>query len=132
MTARRVDWIERLWSVLEGEAARREFAYGGCVRLAAECVEAMTGVDHRERCALLAAAAHDGVSLDQLEREATELLGEPVPMGLARRGDVVLVDLPSGPALAVCTGDKLACAALPAGIAYLNRNKGLKAWRVGE
>lgn len=139
MSARKSDWLERLWAVLEGEAARRDFAFGHCVRLAAECVQAITGEELLERCelAIAAAAAEEGgISLDALEEETTRLLGAPVPAGLARRGDVVLLDLEYGPALGICTGDKIACAGAwgdrrPRGVTYVRRERALKAWRVG-
>ena len=137
MTARKSDWVEGLWGVLEGEAARREFAYGHCVRLAAECVQAVTGEELLERCelAIAAAAEEGGISLASLEEEVTKLLGSPVPMSLARRGDIVLLDLgENGPALGVCVGDKIACAGAArdrGGVVYLRLDRGIKAWRVG-
>jgi hypothetical protein len=128
------DWIMRLWAKLEGDELReRPFQYGHCVRLAAEVLDEIrsdaptfvAGV-----ATLIAAAQESPITLADLERHATDRLGAPVPIMQARQGDVVLMDLPSGPALGICTGHQIACAALPKGVTFLRIDRGLKAWRV--
>ncbi len=127
-TMRRQDWLERLWAVLEApERQTRQFHYGDCVALAAECVDATTGSDFRPAVqALIDAAQEKPVELAQLEAFVSERLGEPIPMHRANRGDVVLLELPTGPALGICAGDRIACAG--DGVVYLRRAQGLKAW----
>lgn len=131
---KRQDWIERLWATLEA-LDERPFYYGACVQLAAECVDAMTGSDFVQTVAPLIEAQRTPIALEDLERFVVRFAGEPIALNCADRGDVVLLDLTlcfrdSGPALGICTGPRIACAALPKGVAYLKRERALKAWRI--
>jgi hypothetical protein len=124
---KRDDWLEQLWATLKA-AEERPFYYGACVALAAECVDATTGSDFRQAVQTLIEAAHAEpmIELAKLEAFVTERLGEPIPMHRANRGDVVLLETHFGPALGICTGDRIACAG--DGVVYLKRARGLKAW----
>lgn len=128
---RREDWIERLWETLEAARAR-PFFYGACVHLAAECVDAMTGSQWVVSVGSLYADEDSARTLAAdggLERMVTERLGEPVARNLGRVGDVMLLDLSTGPAVGICTGPRIACAA-ERGVLYLRFDRGIKAWRV--
>jgi hypothetical protein len=125
------DWIARLWETLEA-AADRPFFYGACVHLAAECIDAMTGSQWAGSIRSLYAdeVSARSLALDGgLERMVTERLGEPVARNLGRMGDAMLLELPTGPAIGICTGPRIACAA-ERGVLYLRFEHGLKAWRV--
>lgn len=129
---RRQDWTDQLWRVLEG-AKGRPFHYGACVELAAECVDAITepathwqaGVED-----LVAAAQSRPVTLQELEAYVTERIGAPIPINLASQGDVALLELPTGPALGICTGHLVACAQIPRGVAYLKLHRALRVWGI--
>lgn len=130
---RREDWAERLWAELEA-SREQQFFYGACVDLAARAVDAMTGSNWAAEIAPLyadEAAARELISggTDALEALVTARLGEPVAMNLAHRGDPVLLQVECGPALGVCTGDRIAVPT-DRGLLYRRRQLGLKAWRV--
>lgn len=94
---RREDWPEALHALVDLRAAM-PFAWGyqDCCAFAAAAVEAMTGIDpmadlrgyHSRETAEAILAAQGG-----LEAAVTARLGETVSTALARRGDVVLVDV---------------------------------------
>ena len=128
---RRADWLERLWATLKA-AEEREFYYGACVRLSAECVDAMTDGNFVEQVApLIEASREHPIELETLAAFVTQYLGDSVPMNCAGRGDVVLLDLPvAGPTLGICSGDRIACAQDPVGVCYVKRVRGLCAWAV--
>lgn len=133
---RREDWQARMWRELQA-AEGRPFVYGihDCVRLTARCLDAMTD----EPYFLLAMN-----ELYQSKRQALRLmmrsglenivsgyLGHlPVPRNLARMGDVCAIDLPTGPAIGICTGPHVAVAASPEGVKYLPLEAATCAWRV--
>lgn len=129
---RRQDWQAQLWRVIEG-AHDRPFHYGACVELASECVDAITepathwqaGVED-----LVAAAQTRPVTLEELEAYVTERLGAPIAIRQADQGDVVLLELTTGPALGICTGHLVACAQIPRGVAYLKLHRALRAWGI--
>ena len=128
---RREDWIKRLWETLEA-AQTRPFFYGACVHLAAECVDAMTDSQWVDSIRSLYADEESARALAAdggLERMVTERLGEPVARNLGGVGDPMLLELPTGPAIGICTGPRIACAA-EKGVLYLRFERGLKAWRV--
>ena len=124
------DWIDRMWSTLEA-ARDRPFEYGHCARLAAECVDEISGTAFRPDVEQLVAAAADSpVTLEQLEAFVTARLGAPLPTILqACQGDVILLELPAGPALGICVGHQIACAGALGGVVYLKLERALKAWR---
>lgn len=131
---RYVDWVSRLMDVLN-EHAQDEFEYGihDCCKFAAMVVEAMTGVNFSkdfsysgEDEATTLMEKHGGVG-----GIATKLLGKGGPR--FRRGDIVMADIGEGDALGICVGPKLAFAAKPQGIVYIDRSaiEVKKAWMVG-
>jgi hypothetical protein len=123
---------QRMWRVLEA-AQRRPYEYGGCVLLAAECVDAMTGSDFSMKIAPLVAHAREHpITLEGLQAAVTEQLGEPIEINRAAPGDVVLLNFPppSGPALGISVGNLIACPIAPAGVGLLKLRRGLCAWRV--
>jgi hypothetical protein len=127
------NWQARLWKSLDA-ANERPFFFGACVQLAAECVDAITGSEWV--AAVRALYADEGAARElvkapgALEELVTERLGPPVARLLGRQGDLMLLELPTGPALGICTGERIACVASPAGVRYLPFAMGLKAWRV--
>ncbi len=130
---RRDDWVEQMFATLEA-TKERPYQYGACVAIAAEVVDAIAQTTWRTDIAPLIAdeaAAQELIAAPgALEALVTARLGEPVPMGLAMRGDVVLLELGSGPSLGICTGDRIACPAEDKGVVYLRRMRGIKAWRI--
>ncbi|MNM58963.1 hypothetical protein D3C81_702060 [compost metagenome] len=128
------DWPERLAAFIE---ARREraFSWGDsdCALFVCDGVRAITGVDPGARWR----------GLYQSEKGARRLMrdnggvrglaelafGKPMPPALAGRGDAVLVDTPTGEALALCLGDRLAAQGAE-GIEYLPPSVGKAAWKI--
>ena len=131
---RREDWPEALHALVDLRAGM-PFAWGyqDCCAFAAAAVEAMTGIDpmadlrgyHSRETAEAILAAQGG-----LEAAVTARLGEPVGTALARRGDVVLVDVARVSALGICLGD-FAAAPGPRGLEWVDRAFWRAAWRVG-
>ena len=132
------DWPLRLEAFV---AARQQqpFAWGAqdCATFAADCVQAITGVDvapphlrqHRHaRAALRSMRAHGG-----LRAIAQAALGTPIPPILAGVGDVLLTRPGAQahhPMLAVCNGAS-AIAPGPFGLVSLSLAQVSHAWRVG-
>lgn len=118
------------------------FAWGtnDCCTFAADCVQALTGVDvappalrlHRTQAQAAAAlAAHGGV-----QRIARAALGEPLPANAAGVGDVVLVKMrdSSGAvqkALAIYCNGSIAHAPSSLGLVPVSMRDAICCWRVG-
>jgi len=107
------DWPERLAAFVE---ARREraFSWGesDCCLFVCDGIEAMTSTDpggrwrglyQTEKGARRVLRDNGGVS-----GLATLILGPPIPAALAGRGDVMLIDTPTGEALALNIGAAIA------------------------
>lgn len=130
---RRGDWMERLWHVL-ADAQRKPFEFGrhDCAHLVAVALDAMTDSNWQAYIANLyrdrMRARRISTSLPLLEATVTEVLGEPVPINLARRGDVVSLDLETGPAIGICVGERIAAAG--DGVQYLPLHRAHMAWRI--
>jgi hypothetical protein len=128
---RRSDWLERLWGVLTAAQSER-FKLGrhDCVRVVARAVDAMTGSDWQSYLQSFPARREARLMLvpGAVECEVTKVLGEPLPVNQARRGDVVALDMPTGVALGICVGDRVAVAS--DGILYLPLSQAHCAWRV--
>ena len=104
-------WEQRLMACVR-RAMDRPFEWGehDCALFAADCVEAITGEDlaeefrgrymDRKGSLKVLRACGEG----DLQATVTRLLGEPSDPKTARRGDLVLVRTPTGPAIAVCVG----------------------------
>lgn len=125
---RRTDWVSQLWLALEA-AKDRPFFYGACVQLAAECVDAMTDTRYRELIPELAKAQPD-ITMEALTAQVGDELGAQIALNQAGRGDVMLLNLENGPALGICTGDRVAVAGELKGVVYLRRARAVRAWRV--
>ena len=128
------NWEDVLWAEV-GRWRKAPFEWGvnDCCLFAARCVDAISGSDwvgdlrgcyHDERSALAYIKAEGGV-----EASVTRRLGASVPRLLARRGDVCLVETPSGHGLAVCVGGSVMIPG-PAGLLSQALSTVLCAWRV--
>ncbi len=131
---RRSDFVQQFMSALL-VAEHRVFFYGACVQLAAECVDAMTGSSWTKQIKPLYADENAARALvappGGLERLVSERLGEPIPLSQVRGMDLVLLELPSGPALGIYVGvNGVACAG-ERGIVCIKFQHAHKGWRVG-
>jgi hypothetical protein len=108
-TPRLADWRVRLAAVVEQHRNMPfEFGVNDCCLFAADCVQAMTGVDpgaaHRDYTGMNGAARKIG-EFGGVVGIGDTLFGTPVPVLLARVGDVGLVLASGRESLAVCNGD---------------------------
>jgi hypothetical protein len=133
---RRDDWLTQLWNVIE-TAERVPVIYGplGCVRLVAQCLDAMliesAWVAHVEPlCANHGTALRLLMRSGGLETLVSAQLGASVPRNLARRGDVASVDLDTGPSIGICIGERVVISAIPSGVDYRPLSDVRCAWRV--
>lgn len=127
------NWPELLAEEIKAARAR-PFSWGvhDCCAFAATVVAQMTGRDFMvdfpdyqdEAGAEAIIQQHGGV-----EGIATRCLGDPIPVLKAQRGDVCSVDTEQGPALGICDGLVVWCAALR-GLSFVPLAKARMAWRV--
>lgn len=130
------DWPERLHAAIEAARAR-PFAWGAhdCALFACDVVRAMTGEDPGREfrgCYGTAAGALRALrrrDAGDLECAAARLCGDEVAPALARRGDVVSMPVPSGPALGICIGPRVALVG-PDGLIFPSLADGRRAWRI--
>lgn len=133
------DWPQRL-DIVVSEAAARSFAYGqfDCALFAADCVQAITGVDYAEQLrgyTSKVAAYRIVKEYGSLEAMATALLDrEPKHPAMAKRGDIVLATLELAPgeqgeALGVCLGTRFCCPQ-ETGLRFFNRSDCRLAWSI--
>lgn len=133
---RKHDWPEQLARHI-AEHRNTPFAWGkhDCCLFAADGVLAMTGVDPM---AAFRGKYFDQVSAAQALRDigdgtlaetVTGILGTPVSVKLARRGDVVMTRTATGPAAGLCAGISSWFAG-PDGLTVVPTAKCLAAWRV--
>lgn len=129
------DWLERLQRVIDA-AGQETFSWGAfnCCLFAARCCDAVVPGTYEQDLAQHfsdeASAAAYLATFESLEAAISSWLGPSVPWGLARRGDICLLDLPTGPTAAVCVGHT--CVATgPRGLATLPMSKARVAWRLG-
>lgn len=132
------DWPERLTQFIEANA-KRSFAYGtwDCALFAASACDVMTGDDPAREVrgayttadgALRTLLRHFGAwSVGGL---ADRLLGGRIPVALAQRGDIVLLNTERGDALGVCIGAKSAHPG-PDGLMFKPIEESSMAWRLG-
>lgn len=134
VAARLEDWPERMVSFIE---ARRErpFSWGtsDCALFVCDAVEAITGVDPAARWRGMYGSEKGARRLMRdnggIRGLADMAFGQGVPPALAGRGDAVLVDTPTGEALALCLGGKLAAQGA-SGIEFLPTSAGKAAWKI--
>ncbi|MGO4815256.1 hypothetical protein AB4156_37720 [Cupriavidus sp. 2MCAB6] len=128
------DWPTRLAEFIEARH-ERVFSWGDsdCSLFVCDAIEAMTGADpgarwrglySSEKGARRVLRDNGGVS-----GIASLVLGSPVPVALAGRGDVVLVDTPHGEALALCLGGLIAAQGQE-GIEFHPMTAAKAAWKV--
>ncbi|WP_342049870.1 DUF6950 family protein [Cupriavidus sp. OTU4054] len=128
------DWPTRLADFIE---ARRERAFcwaeSDCCLFVCDAVESFTGVDPAARWRGLYASEKGARRLirdnDGVAGLATLAFGPAVPAALAGRGDVVLIDTPTGEALAICIGGVIAAQAA-AGIEFHPITAAKAAWKI--
>jgi hypothetical protein len=134
---RYLDWPQRLAETVEA-ARTRTFEFGSfdCALFAADCVLAITGTDYaapfrgyESKTAAYRIITEHG-SLTGL---LTSLLGEPIEPAFARRGDVVLAEIPvvdgEGESVGVCLG--VSCAfPKDTGLVLHSRAVAKLAWRI--
>lgn len=127
---RRQDWPRRLQAFVR---ARRNmpFAWGtnDCVTLAADWVEECTGVHIEREWTDALSAMREIERRGGLRQAVSDVLGEPIPVTLAQRGDLVLIDLGGRETMAVCVGE-YALAASEMGALLHPVSDAVSAWRV--
>jgi hypothetical protein len=113
----------------------KPFAWGthDCCTFAADCVLAMTGIDHladhRGGYKSAIGAARRLEKVGGIEAGMTTLLGAPIDPKFAQRGDVVCFTSPLGDTAGVCMGSNIAAPGLD-GMAFTPMSEAFKAWRV--
>ena len=131
------EWPKRMSEALAA-ASNVPFAWGthDCGIFACDVVKAITGVDLVSGVRGLYSDAAGSVRVlravygtNDLTTIATNLLGDPIPITLAKRGDMVLLDIPGGPALGICCGAEAAGAG-PEGLTMIPMDHWLQAWSV--
>lgn len=139
MTATRLeDWPERLNRFLE-QPHKFDWQTANCALFAADAVEAMTGIDFAEQ--YRGPKTKLGVYRRLLKRcgggvedAATKELGQPKPILLAQRGDVVSAAAGENGeiALGVCAGQWGVFLSLnpKLGVVHISLSKCLNAWTV--
>jgi len=128
------DWPQKLHEAVEAARARPfDWSKHDCALFAADVVLAITGKDF---------AAHDRGNYDSdvaalrlihsrggMVPMITAMLGEPVSVLRARRGDVVMYRSELGPSLGICLDSKCAFTG-PTGLVFKPRKECELAWHV--
>jgi len=137
------DWPLRLDAAVEA-ARGLPSGYGEgqshCCLFASGVVQAITGTDvyawfrgryRDERGAYVALRRFAGGDVPEAVAKIAADVGAPeILPELAGRGDVVLIDTPDGPAMAICLGATVTTVLKPAGLAFLPRGVITRAWKV--
>ena len=127
------DWPERLQALIDSRM-RAPFAWGShdCCLFVVAAIEAVTG----RRVSVAAYSSERGAfrvlrAMGGFERAVEAAGGRPEPVGLAQRGDVLLVEQAGlfGRALAVCGGAQV-LAAGPVCLVPVPRARWLAAWSI--
>jgi hypothetical protein len=124
-------WEKRLDTIIQ---ANEPFTWGtnDCCMFAVRCVDAITSVDHGKKYRGYKTAVGAAKRLEKhggVDGIATECLGEPKSVKLAKRGDVIMIDSGDGYALGVCIGSKIAAVSKD-GLTFIPMSQALKAWGV--
>jgi hypothetical protein len=129
---RRLDWPERLAQFLS-EADGRSFSETySCVVFAADAVKAMTDYDPlpvREDTVSAAYARMRREGYQNILEALSAKIGQPIPLSLARRGDVILRRVGDDEAIGICCGEQTAFIS-DSGIAYWPTLEQFAAFRV--
>lgn len=140
---RHVDWPDRLHQALE-TAREMPFEWGtsDCALFACDVVLAMTGTDlaagfrgvyDSRRGAHYALKDVCGGGLETLvETRAAEHQIAEVPLAFAQRGDVVLLNTQTGPALGICIGMDAVVPIEGQGFTAVPMAEVRRAWAVGR
>ena len=131
---RNQDWAEKLAEFLE---QTHEFSWVkcNCVLFSADAVKVQTGKDY--------AKAYRGIKtkrgmLAKIGREyggdvskaATAMLGEPINVRLAKRGDVVAAVIKGENVLGICTGKMAVFISEDEGLIHIHTAKCINAWAI--
>lgn len=128
------NWTTALYAQLDAFNAN-PFNWGthDCCTFAADCVQAMTGVDqmagYRGGYKTAVGAARKLAKAGGMVAAISAELGEPIAPALAQRGDVVCFSSPLGDTCGVCLGSTIAAAGL-GGITHTAMVQAFQAWRV--
>lgn len=127
------DWPQRLAAKVE-EWRFRPFKYGetDCLQFAAEAVEAVTGVDHRQAFPRYASEMQAGrilVRCRGVDGLITSVLGPAKPPAMAGRGDIVMGDFGNGLTAGVCVGVHC-CSPGERGLEFRPTRTVISAWSV--
>lgn len=128
------DWELRL-SELVTQRLGAPFTWGenDCVLFAADCIEAMTGIDPaaqwRGQWASQGEAVRAIARAGGLQAAVSALALAEVPRLFAQRGDLVLHRREGTDALAICVGGQLA-APSETGLLFFGLDQGVMAWRI--
>jgi hypothetical protein len=120
-------------------AKERKFSFGAhdCCLFSATVADAISDGDYVKRLleqfnylseADVIAILQAGGGLQQL---VTDFIGEPIPVGQAMAGDVVLIrDIEEKEVLGVCEGSQVLCAT-DKGVIPFKMSRAICAWRIG-
>ena len=128
------DWDIRLAQAIN-DRRDTQFVWGknDCCLFAADCAIAMTGTDFarefRGKYDSAFSAARQIAQRGGFRAMISGLLGAEIPLAMAQRGDVVMIEQDGQYALAICDGARLAAAG-PDGLVWLAASAGITAWRV--
>ena len=137
------DWPERLKAAIE-DARDEPFAWGtnDCALFACNVIRDITGVDFADefrgryddrRGAIRVLNEIAGLGLEALADHLADREGiAEVPVAFAQRGDVVLMDTATGPALGICIGGEVATPQENAGLAFVPVATARRAWALAR
>jgi hypothetical protein len=126
-------WQAALAAVVE-EWRHRPFAYGSadCFQWTAAAVQAVTGIDYRDRFPNYGTALGAGRILCRVDGVAgliTSILGPPKPVAYATEGDVVAGEFGEGMTAGVCLGVHCASPG-PGGLVFRRTASATTAWSI--
>ena len=127
-------WEGILCEVIEN-SKDRPFVYGtfDCCLFAGDCILAVTGIDHMAEFRNAynnKREAHEAIKrVGGLPNRITELFGDPIPAGLAMRGDIVCIE---DRTVGICMGGVALAPSSAGGLVPSGRSKWTMAWKVGR
>lgn len=113
MVLRREDWAERLDEYIKN-SLDKEFSYGShdCVLWASGAVEVMTGWNPAEEFVGTYSSEEEAQAVLKKNRARSivtlikKKFGKPIPVGQARRGDFMLIEIDGAPFAGICVGEE--------------------------